>query len=101
MAVDDVPDRYLRDLSDLRQVDLTAIGPAVADGVGGDDPLGGDDKHCLRLAVAEDVDTIRTIHLPRFERGLRGAGRRRLAGGRGPLRQHGAVEQGDGTDDGN
>src|SRR5258706_15248366 len=52
----------------------------VADGIGGDDPLGGDDEHRLVVAVAEDVDVVRAVDLGGCERRSR---RRRLRPGRG------------------
>src|SRR5258706_1267741 len=57
----------------------------VADGIGGDDPLGGDDEHRLVVAVAEDVDVVRAVDLGGCERRTRRRrrrGRLRLRRGR-------------------
>src|SRR5262245_15507689 len=63
VAVDQVADRRLRDLADFGDVIRPAGGPAIADRVGGDHAVLGDDEYRLMVAVAEDVDAVRAVDL--------------------------------------
>jgi hypothetical protein len=60
MAVDQVFDRLVRHLLDLGNVVRAAGRLAVTDRIGGDHAVVGDDEHRLMVAVAEDVDVVRT-----------------------------------------
>ena len=68
VAVDQVLDRLVGDLLDLVDVGGHRLRPPVADGIGGDHAVPGDDEHRLMVAVAEDVDVIGAVDLGGRER---------------------------------
>ena len=70
MAVDQILDRLVGDLLDLVDVVGHAFRPLVADRVGGNDAILGDDEHRLGAAIAEDVDAVGALHLGGRERRL-------------------------------
>jgi hypothetical protein len=82
MTVDEILDRLARDLLDLVDVGLSARRPAIGNGIGRDYARLGDDEHGLMVAVAEDVDVVRTLHFRRGKRRCRGL-RQTWAGGDG------------------
>jgi hypothetical protein len=67
MAVDDVFDRLVR--NGLDRVDIGLGWTQIGNGIGRDDALRGHDKHRLVIAIAEDIDVFRAVHL--FGRSLR------------------------------
>ena len=76
MAVNHVPDRLIRDLLDLVQVSGHRLGPSVADRIGRDHALLGDDKHCLRAAVTKNINILGAVYFSgRKRRLLLGLGR--------------------------
>jgi len=79
MAVDQISDRLVRDLSDLRKVLRATFGTAVPDRIGDDDSLAGDDEHRLAVLVAERVDVVGALDLSRLELGGLSGGRSGLA----------------------
>src|SRR5262249_24988387 len=67
MAVDQVLDRLVGNLSDLGDVVLAAGRPAQCDRIGRDHTIFGDDEHRLMIAGAEDGDVLGTLDLGRFD----------------------------------
>src|SRR5262249_14357037 len=68
VTVDQVLDRLIGDLLDFVDIRLSAGRPAVSDWVGGNHPGFGDDKHCLVVDVAEDVDVVGAFNLDGLDR---------------------------------
>ena len=70
MAVNDVPDRLIRDLLDFVQVSGHRLGPSVAYRIGRDHALLGDDKHCLRAAVTKNINVLGALYFSGRKRRL-------------------------------
>src|SRR5687767_4584501 len=58
MAVNHVPDRLVRDLLDLFQIGGHSLGPSIADRIGRNHAVLGDDIHCLSAAVAAYINVV-------------------------------------------
>ena len=82
MAVDQVFDRLVGDLLDFVDVGLHRLRPQVADRIGRDHALLGDDEHRLMALIAEDIDVLRAVDLGGREWRWRCRGGRRGRGGR-------------------
>ena len=63
MAVDQILDRRLGDLADLVDIGLRRLRPAIADRVGRDHAVLGDDEHRLVVLIAEDIDVVGALDL--------------------------------------
>lgn len=75
MAVDDVPDRLVSDLSDLINVSCHGLGPTVSDRIGSNHARRGNNEHGLVIAVAKDVNVISAVDLCGGKRRLLSLGR--------------------------
>src|SRR5262245_26680068 len=78
MAVDQILDRLISDLSDFGDIILSTCRTAVAYGVGRDYAVIGHHEYRLVIAVAEDIDVISSLDLGRFD--LRSCWRGGLSG---------------------
>jgi hypothetical protein len=70
MAVNHEPDRLIRDLLDFFQISGHRLGPSIADRIGRNHALLGDDKHCLSAAVTKYVNIVGAVHFSGGKRRL-------------------------------